>query len=311
VGAFLAVLFWLAQAANQISPDKLIAGAVNHLRERRFDDAVRDLTRAAALQPRSAAVHLLLGQAYLGKGTPELIAQAKAEFQEARDLDGSEVLPSFYIAKIDLDLGRISQAERELLQALERKPGEHYLLGLLGEVRRRRGKVEEAIELTTKAAASGPDAIPVLYYRALAYWDRKDGARALADLQRVIGSPFASVEAFVAAGVIHLHGNRLTEAEQFFRKAVGLGPDRAEPRLRLAQTLRRQRRFDLAKQELDRAEAAPQLSSEYFQKLAGEIALERGLILADQGDPAGARVWFQRALEMDPANAEAQKALRP
>lgn len=306
-----AILLCVAQVTATPEYNRLLNSASQLIRENRLDAAIRELTRAAALEPRSATVHLLLGQAYLGKGTPEVVAQAKAEFQQAKDLDFSQVLPSFYIAKIDLDLGRISQAERELEQALEKKPGEHYLLALLGEVRRQQGKIDEAIELTTQALAAGPEALPVHYYRALAWWDRKDESRALQDLERVLTSPFASVEAFVAAGAIHLHHNRLSEAEVSFRKAIEMAPDRAEPHLRLAQVLRRQRRFDLALAELSRVEAAPQLSSPYFQRLLADAAFEDGLIRMDQGDPAGAKASFQRAIEIDPSHPEAMGRLRP
>ena len=304
------MLFWLAQpTAGEYT--RLLNSASQLIRENRLDAAIRELTRAAAMEPRSAMAHLLLGQAYLGKGTAELVAQAKAEFQQSKELDSGQALPSFYIAKIDLDLGRISQAERELQQALEKRPGEHYLLALLGEVRRQQGRIEEAIELTTKAIATGPEALPVHYYRALAWWDRKDEIRALEDLQRVLDSPFPTVDAFLAAGAIHLHHNRLAQAEASFRKAVELGPDRAEPRLRLAQVMRRQRRFDLALKELSRVESAPHLSSHYFQKLLADAACEEGLIRLDQGDPARAKASFQRALEIDPSHQEAMSRLRP
>jgi len=285
--------------------------AANHLRERNFDAAIRALSQAATQQPRSALVHLLLGQAYLGKGSAELVAQAKAEFQEAQNLDPTQTLPSFYIAKIDLDLGRITQAERELRRALERKPREHYLLALLGEVHRQKGDAQRAIQLTSEAIASGPDALPVHYYRALAYWDLRDETRALSDLDRLLNTPFVTVDALVLAGTIHLQKNRPNEAEFHLRKAIGLDAARAEPHLRLAQVLRKQRRFQLALQELARVEAAPQLSSPYFQKLLADAACEQGLIRVDQGDKAAARVWFQRALEIDPSHEAAAAALKP
>jgi tetratricopeptide (TPR) repeat protein len=306
-----AVALCLAQATALPEYTRLLNSASQLIRENRLDAAIRELTQAAALEPRSALVHLLLGQAYLGKGTAELVAQAKAEFQQAKELDPGQVLPSFYIAKIDLDLGRISQAERELQQALAKRPAEHYLLAMLGEVRRRQGKLDEAIELTTKALEAGPEALPVHYYRALAWWDRKDDSRALKDLQVVLDSPFATIEAYVTAGVIHLHAGRLAQAEASFRKAIETDPNRAEPRLRLAQVLRRQRRFDLALKELSRVESAPQLSSAYFQKLLADAACEEGLIRNDQGDAAGAKASFRRALEIDPSHQEAASRLRP
>lgn len=280
---------------------RLVNNAGKLLRENRIDPAIGELTRAAALEPRSPAVHMLLGQAYLGKGTPELVAQAKAEFQEARELDPEQVLASFYIAKIDLDLGRISQAARALEQALARKPKEYYLMGLLGEVRRRQGLTEEAIALTTQALENDPQAAPIYFYRALAWWDRKEEAHALDDLKRVLASPYASVEAYQASGTIHLYYGRLPQAEANFRRAAQLGPDRPEPRLRLAQVLRRQRQYGLALTELARVEAAPQLSSTYFQNLLAEAAYEKGLILSAQGDKAGAKASFERSIEIDPS----------
>jgi protein O-GlcNAc transferase len=303
----------LSMAQSGAIPEhaRLVNNAAQLLRESRPDAAIRELTRAATLEPRSAAVHLLLGQAYLAKGMAEFVAQAKAEFQQARDLDLDQVLASFYIAKIDLDLGRAAAAERELRRALERKPEEHYLLALLGEARRQQGDTEGAIAFTSAALASGEEAVPAYFFRALAWWDRKDETRALEDLSSVLASAHATAEVYEAAGAIHLHFNRLDQAEANFRKAIQLAPDRAEPHLRLAQVFRRQSRYELALKELARVEASRQLSSPYFQKLLADAAFEKGLIIDAQGDVAGARASFQRAIEIDPSHAEAGARLRP
>lgn len=304
---FLALLCF-AQAPDV---SKLLASAVNHIQQRQLDAALQELTRAAALEPRSSMVHLLMGQVYLAKGTAEFVAQAKAEFQEARDLDASQVLPSFYIAKIDLDLGRLNQAERELRRALDRKPVEHFLLALLGETRRQQGFPSESVELTTKAIEASPEAFPVHYYRALAFWDLRDETRALQDLNRLLHSPFATVDAFVTAGNIHLQKNRLKEAEAALRQALKLDATRAEAHLRLAQVLRRQKQPDAAWKQLASIDAAPQLSSPYFQKLLADAACEHGLIRIDQGDRKAAKVWFERAVEIDPTHPEALSRLKP
>lgn len=311
VGASIVWLICLAQPGPIPEYARLVNNASKLLRENRPGPAIRELNKAAALEPRSPAVHLLLGQAYLGKGAPEFVAQAKAEFQQARELDPEQVLASFYIAKIDLDLGRVGNAERELRQAIQKKPKEGYLLALLGEVRRRQGHAEEAVTLATQALESDPQAIPAYFYRALAWWERKDEARTMADLSHVLASPYATVEAHQTVGTIHLHYGRLAEAEDSFRKAAQLAPDRAEPRLLLAQALRRQRRYDLALKELARVEAATQLSSPFFQKLLADAAFEKGLILTDQGDLSAAKASFQRAMEIDPSHEEAGRRLRP
>ena len=115
----------------------------------------------------------------------------------------------------------------------------------------------------------------------------------------------------MATGAIHLYRERLSAAEASFRRALELDKDRAEAHLRLAQVLRRQRRFAAALQELSQVESTPQLSSPYFQRLLADAACEQGLIRLDQGDAAGAKAWFGRALEIDPAHQEAQSRLRP
>jgi len=295
-------------AAQQTGADKHLQQGAAHLRQHQPDPAIRELTRAVALNPLSAPAHLLLGEAYLAKGDAALLAEAKAEFQQARELDPAQVLASFYIAKIDLDLGRLGRAERELRRALESSPGASYLIALLGEVRRRQGKPDEAIDLTTRALATDPNAIPVLYFRALAHWDRKNEALAVADLDRAMAPPFVTPEMHLLLGGIHLHGRRFKDAESAFRKAIGLGP-RAEAHLRLAQALRLQRRYAEAISELNKVEAAPQLTSEYFQRLLADAACEKGLILRDQGDTRAASAAFQRAVEYSPEHEEARRQL--
>jgi tetratricopeptide (TPR) repeat protein len=301
----------LAQAGPIPEYARLVNNAAKLLQEQRFDAAIRELTRAAALEPRSPAVHLLLGQAYLGKGLPELVAEAKAEFQQARELDPGQVLASFYIAKIDLDLGRINQAEQELRRAIAKKPKEHYLLALLAEVRRQQGHPDEAVALATQVLEADPNAVPAYFYRALAWWDRKEETRAMDDLKRVIDSPYATVEAYQTAGMIHLHHDRLAQAEASFQRAIELGPGRAEPRLRLAQVLRRQRRYAPALSELERVETSAQLSSPYFQRILADAMFEKGLILGAQGNKAAAKAAFQRAIEIDPSHEEARRQLSP
>jgi tetratricopeptide (TPR) repeat protein len=310
VGVSACFLFLLVQA-DVPEYARIVNASAKLIQENKFDEAIRDLKRAAALEPRSPAVHFLLGQAYVAKGAPEFVAEAKAEFQQALHLDPDQVMASYHIAKIDLDLGRITSAEQHLRRAIERKPGEHYLLTLLGEVRRQQGRPDEAVVLLNQALEKEPGAVPAYYYRALAWWDQKDEQRALADLNRVLTSPWASVEAYQTAGSIHLHYKRLDEAESSFRKAAERGPDRAEPRLRLAQVMRLQRRYDLALRELSRAESAAPLSSPYFQKLLAEAAFERGLILIENSDAAGAREAFRRAIEIDPSHEEAHRRLQP
>jgi hypothetical protein len=57
----------------------------------------------------------------------------------------------------------------------------------------------------------------------------------------------------------------------------------------------------LALKELDRVDASSPLSSPYFQTLLADAAVERGLILRESGDTAGANAAFLKAKEIDPS----------
>ena len=240
------------------------------MRARHFDAAIKEFTRAISLSPRSGRAHLLLGEAYLATGAPGLLAEAKAEFQQARELAPALSTASFYIAKIDLDLGRLDRAEREVAKT----PPSPYLDALLGEVRRQQGRPGEAVRLTSKALAAAPDVSLFLYYRALAYWDGHYESAALADLASIADQ---TPETHILAARIHLWHKRPVEAEASLRRSLALG-ERAEAHLRLAQAYRLRNFRTDAQNALARFRAAPQLPSAHFERLSEEADREEVLL---------------------------------
>ena len=89
------------------------------LQKNQAQQAVRDCKQAVGLDGQSGPAHLLLGQAYLALRSASMIAEAKAELQQALDLDPSMVWGRFYLAKVYLDIGRPDKAKAELEQALQ------------------------------------------------------------------------------------------------------------------------------------------------------------------------------------------------
>ncbi|MBL8215818.1 MAG: tetratricopeptide repeat protein [Bryobacterales bacterium] len=296
--------------AGQLAPvDPHLRQGIVFLNQKQQDRAIVAFKKAVAAKPNSAEAHLLLGQAYLAKRAPELVAEAKAEFQQARELNPGLAQAGFYIAKIDLDLGRLASAEAEISRSLQVAPGASYLVALLAEVRRQQGKPRDAVELVTKALAADPNALPALSFRAQAYWDLGDEEKALADLRRLLAASAASTDAYLLLGTIHLAGGRLDEAESALRKVTQEGPNPAAS-LKLAAVLRQRKRLADALRELEKVEEAPQLSSAYYERLAADAACERGLILEEQGNRAAAKEAFTKAIEFDPEHAEALRRLK-
>ena len=159
------------------------------LQKNQAQQAVRECKQAVGLDGQSGPAHMLLGQAYLALRSASMIAEAKAELQQALDLDPSLVWGRFYLAKVYLDIGRPDKAKAELEQALKTRPGVPHFLSLLGEAERKLGNPEAALVLHRKALAADPKMNTVHYYAALAYIDLKKEDEAIAELEASIQSP--------------------------------------------------------------------------------------------------------------------------
>ena len=290
--------------------DHLQRGAA-HLQRQEKEAAIRELRRAVALDPRSPAAHLLLGQAYLAQGAFEMMAEAKAELQQALDLDPNLLWARFYLAKIYLDLGRLDRAQDELERGLRIRPDVPHFLSLLGEVQRRLGHPDLAIQLNRQALQVDPAMTPSHYHIALARLDLHQESEALQDLEKALASQYVTPEMYVTLGSIYAGRQDLPAAATQFRKAIALDPARPEAHLRLAGIYRLQRAYDPALAELRLAslEGKPFLSSVYFQKLQADIFFETGQVYQDQGKTSQAVQAYRRVLDIDPGHDPARRRL--
>jgi tetratricopeptide (TPR) repeat protein len=94
-------------------------------------DAVKELQRAVAINPRYALAHNNLGVVYLGQ---KKLDAATAEFREALSLDPKYVEALVNLAVAEKEAGRRDPARAALRRALEldsRNPDAHYNLALL------------------------------------------------------------------------------------------------------------------------------------------------------------------------------------
>lgn len=282
-----------------------------HLQRNEKEHAIRELKQAVGLDPRSAAAHMLLGQAYLAQGAFEMIAEAKGELQQALDLDPTLVWARFYLAKIYLDLGRTDRAKEELERGLRDRPNVPHLLSLLGEVNRRLGSTEEALALNRRALEADPAMTPAHYHLALAYLDQKKPDDAARELEQALRAPYVIPEMYVALAGIYLDRGKPEAAAELSRKAIALDPSRPEGRLKLADAYRRQKAYDRALEELDRATPSGRrlLSSPYFQQIEAEVHFETGRVYQDQGKIDQAIQAYTRALEVDPSHDAARRQL--
>ncbi len=271
-----------------------------------------ELKQVVARDPRSGAAHLALGQAYLASGSIDLVSEAKAELQQALDLDSGLIWARFYLAKIYLDLGRADKARAELERAEATRPNVPHILSLLGEACRRLGEPERALELNQEALEVDASMTPAYYHRALAYLDLKKPGLAAQELERAVQSQYVIPEMFVTLGAIYSEKGDLDRAGALFSRAIALDASRPEGHLKLAGVLRRQGAYERALAELKRAlpEGKRFLDTPYYQQLQADVAFETGQVYQDQGKMDQARQAFSRALEIDPNHAGAKRSTR-
>src|SRR3954452_4776299 len=188
VAAVLVSAMGSAQTPRADVQEQLNAAA-EHLQQGRLEQTVRACKRALAADPRSAPAHMLLGLAYIGLGSTAMIADAKAELQQALDLDPELLMARFYLARLYFDQGLSEKAQEQLERGLKQSPGSPDFLSLLGEVRRELGDPGASVELNRKALEAGVTMTPAHYFLALAYLDLKQEQAAIAEFEKAIHSP--------------------------------------------------------------------------------------------------------------------------
>lgn len=291
-----------AQAQLKIGADHLQRGDV--------EEAVRELKKALALNPSSAAGHMLLGQAYLAQRSISMIAEAKAEFQQALDIDPSLLWAHFYLAKVYIDLGQYDKAKRELEDGLEMRPNVPHFLSLLGEVQRKLGHPELCVQLNQRALQVDPAMTPAYYYMGLAYMDLKKQDEAIAALESSLKSPYVAPEMYLTLGSLYARKKRYQEGEELCKKAVALDPSRPEGHVNLAQLYNIKGASDQALQELKLAlEGKNFPSTSYYQQLQADAYFETGRAYQAKRMTAQAIRAYSTALEFNPNEGRTHREL--
>src|SRR5215831_13886061 len=204
-----------------------------HLQRGEKEQALKEMKKAVALDPQSAAAHQLLGQAYMLQGTYEMIGEAKSEFVQALALD-----PNLAWARLYLDQGLTQKAKEQLETALKIRPDVPHLLSLLGEAERKLGNIDRSIELNQKALAADPSFFVAHYYLGLAYADLKRQDDAIREFETAVKPGYPAAEIYVALGTAYMERGNVDRAADLFERAVAADPARAEGHLKLAQALR-------------------------------------------------------------------------
>jgi tetratricopeptide (TPR) repeat protein len=300
-----------AQAPPTQSQGEQLGVAAEHLQQGKVEQAIREVKRVLAADPRSAPAHMLLGLAYGALGSTDRIADAKAELQQALDIDPELLWARFYLARLYFDQGLSEKAQQQLELGLKQSPGLPHFLSLLGEVRRELGDPGASVELNRKAIEAGVTMTPAHYFLALAYLDLKQEQAAMAEFEKAIQSPLVTPETYNALASLYIKKQRFAAAEDLCLKAIALDRSRPDAYLNLARVYNGQNASDKALEVLRAALPAGKEfpATEYFQGLQADLAVERGVAYAAKKMYAPAIEEYTRALEFDPRRAVIHRRL--
>jgi tetratricopeptide (TPR) repeat protein len=285
--------------------------AKQHLDQGKPDQTIRECKAVLANDPRSAPAHMLLGLAYLAKGSTAMIADAKAELQQALDLDPELLWARFYLARLYFDQGLTEKAQDQLERGLKQSPGLPHFLSLLGEVRRELGDPAASVELNRKALEAGDTTTPANYFLALAYLDLKQEQAAIAELEKAIHSPYVTPDAYNALASLYIKKQQFAKAEDLCRKAIAMDGSRPDTYLNLARVYNAQNASDKALEVLRAALPVGKEfpATEYYQGLQADLAVERGAAYTAKKLFAQAIAEYDRALHLDPRRAVIHRRL--
>jgi tetratricopeptide (TPR) repeat protein len=317
LGAFPAA--WAAQPQGAVTPE--LRERINRISADlfsatpRLDDDIRELKAILAADTNLAGAHMLLGLAYRGLGSPEMMSEAVAELRQAIALSPGYVPARLYLAYIYLDIGRPQRAKEELEAALEQSPGNPQLLALEGEAERQLKNPQRAMELTQQSLNADPSSAEARYYFGLALFDLGKRAAATKELEQVVASGHAVADAYLSLGIAYLEAARIDDAARTLAKGSELDPSRPDLRIQLARAYRLKGLLDQAAGQLRLARRSPGgggplAASEYRQQqMEFDLTLEEGALDAQRGRIAAAIAAFKKALTMDPAHGPANRSL--
>jgi len=306
----LASVIW-GQTPRADSQGAQLGAAAEHLQQGRPEQTIREVKRVLAADPRSAPAHMLLGLAYVALGSTDRIADAKAELQQALDLDPELLWARFYLARLYFDQGLSEKAQEQLERGLKQSPGLPHFLSLLGEVRRELGDPGASVELNRRALDAGNTMTPAHYFLGLAYLDLKQEQAAMAEFEKAIQSPLVTPETYNALASLYIKRQRFAAAEELCRKAIALDRSRPDAYLNLARVYNGQNASDKALEVLRAAlrEGKEFPATEYYQGVQADLAVERGVAYTAKKMYAPAIEEYARALDFDPRRAVIHRRL--
>ncbi|MDA9422599.1 MULTISPECIES: O-linked N-acetylglucosamine transferase, SPINDLY family protein [Bradyrhizobium] len=276
----------------QIAPNQFIALHMFGVLEsdaKNYQQAETLLSRAVAVDPRSAEAHMSLGVALNGL---KRHAEARESYRKALALR-----PSYALALSNL--GNASAALDLHQEALESYDRALAIDGNLAEAHNGRGGVlcrlrnyDEALASLDRALSIKPDYAAALANRAVALRELQRFDEAMADCNRAIALAPDDVNGWLWRANVLLQTRQIAQAMADCERALAIAPDSAQAHLVLGLCLAGLGRVDEALASLDRAlDIQPDLQSAISSKI---FTLDFVTDASVEQHQLARQVWWER-----------------
>ncbi|UCG59585.1 MAG: tetratricopeptide repeat protein [Phycisphaerales bacterium] len=279
----------------------------------RQDEAIKALQEETQISPSSGLAYFLLGQAYLQQRQYQ---KAKENYEVAIKIDPEHVNAYYGLATVCAKVGdrdeaeiysqRFKELKAEARKAVKGRKVEYDDFAVTqksaavtyikaGQLYQDAGELHEAEELLKRAAGLDPENVVCFLGLASLYQKSGQPSKALQMYKKIREIQPESPISYLMIGILSAHLKQLDEAEEAFGKMITLAPKKSDGYRELARLyLKTGRNLRQARQLAARAVALEASAANYFV-LAWACDLN--------GDTAGALPAIERALELEPDNA--------
>ncbi|MEJ2717377.1 MAG: tetratricopeptide repeat protein, partial [Deltaproteobacteria bacterium] len=188
--------------------------------------ALKDLERAAQLQPHPASIMGIMGLIYFHEGK---LAEAYSSFEKVNEYDAKEESGYFGRAAVHIERKEYGAAIEEMNKLLTMQPENADAFLRRGFAYLADAQPRKAIEDFNKALELAPSMKSVYWYRAVAYRKLNALEKALKDYQRAaLARPTDSI-LYLNQGVIFMMMGKYAEALEMLSRSIVLDPQNPLP----------------------------------------------------------------------------------
>src|SRR5215470_1552210 len=239
--------------------------AQSYLRNNRLRDATDTAKKAISIDPDNIEAHKLLTTIYLqaiGRATAqqppssETINSAIHEFEEIIRIDSTERQSFLMLGRLYQIKGDRDKATDIYKKFLGVEPGSEEGVTALAKLHMDAGNFKEAADLLEAFVKQRPDSDTALQTLGEAYTEMQEYAKAADAYHRAAQLDPDDIEIKKAEAQALFMADKVDEAAKLYEELTKAEPDDGLALLRLGQIYRRQMKYDLARQNLQKASQA-------------------------------------------------------